>query len=613
MTPDEHARFIAALLGSQPASPFGADVNSAPAMAPVIELDAPPPMAMPPQQAPAPAYEPALSPPTFGQNVADSADRLARNPAAGPLLGPLGPLGGPLLAGYNMAVPKTRQPTSFVRDQPQEYGLQPMAAPEAHVTAAPTLNPRYGQVGRSMTGGVGGTNPLKAAWEASQKQQLRTLGEQKELEGDLGMARVGKTLAMADAEDAHGQRVQQDAMEQQKIDNAAHTRLESFLARNQQLADEIGKMKPDSSRYVRNKDTGTQIAMGIGAVVGGMLGALNGTPNEFLDRLDKLIDRDVNDQMAEIDNKKASLSARQSMFGQMLAETGDHRLAAQQTRILMYEGVKTQLKATGDRLGVPEMRANAELAANATQQKIDGLKENMAAVAWKTYLANAAAAAAAQKAAEAAAWQRAMDVARLGLEKDKVTVDLLNATKGGQKVHDDQLRDLSKDLANPEMIQNSVAVEGAMRRLIDPKTGKIDPHKGLPGVGPGADFREKLAPRPSGINTISPFAWATHKTIGLDSDERVSRQDWNQLKLGYRHLITGSGGGEKELADIGSAFEGATSPEEQANAVEKLYATVNRLKETKRAGYDPAVVEEFDQKMKASPGATMPASVQVKR
>ncbi len=500
--------------------------------------------------------------------------------------------------------------------EPASAAPVPMDTPLAPVAGAPALNPQLAQVTRPMGagGGGGGVNPLKARYDAAQQRQLGAFGEQKELTNNAAVAHEERMEGVASREEAMAAKQQKDALELQEVERKAAAQHQAFLSRNEELADQIGKMKTDPGRLMRDMDTGTKLVFAIGAGLGGFLrGVQGGGRNSVLDHMDKMIDRDIAAQQSDIDNAKASLTARSTIFGQLMQETGDRRLAGMQFRGLVYEAAKLKLKSDADRLGIPEAKTAAALEVNKIEHAQAGLNENMAATAWKTYLQQQAAAAAAARAAEEKAYQRQKDLLEYGLKVDHLRVEAAKAGKEGRVTHDKQLQDLAKDLANPEQIQARVGVEGAMRRLIDPKTGKVDPKKGLPGVGHMADAREALTGRPTGLNSISPLAWAAHEVAGPSAEDRVSRQDWNQLKLGYRHLITGSGGSEKEMADISSAFEGANTPQEQANAVQKLYDTVNRLEQTKKAGYDTAVVDEFEAKMKGTGGAGMPASVRVKR
>lgn len=491
----------------------------------------------------------------------------------------------------------------------------PDPVPQA-ISPVPTLDPRYGQIRQVGAQGVGGgVNPLAASRDRYLSAESNLVGDldtEKDLTLQKGEQQVDRVNQVAMGEHIMAARQERDAQIQAHEDAKAAERHEAFLARNQQLADEIGQQKIDPHRLFKNQSGGQQFLFLLGSTLGGALAGITGGRNDFMDRAERMVDRDIAAQQAAIDSKKASLSARQSVFGQMLSEHGDRRLAALQTKQMMYKSAELHLKAKEAEATTPEMATNAKIAANAFQIKQDELTTAIAQRSYQQQQAQAAAAAAAQSAAADKAWSRSMDVAKLGLEGDKLKVEIAKLEAAGRKEEAEQLRGLSKELADPATVQGRVSVEASYNRLKNEK-GEIDPNKGLPGVGAKADLQETLFAKPKGIQAINPAAHVLNKAFGLSKDERVSRQDWNQLKLGYRHMVTGAGGGQKELADIEQTFQGANTPQEQANAVKKLYDTVNRLEETKRAGFDPAVVRKFDEKVKGSSGAPMPQTVVVKR
>jgi hypothetical protein len=170
-------------------------------------------------------------------------------------------------------------------------------------------------------------------------------------------------------------------------------------------------------------------------------------------------------------------------------------------------------------------------------------------------------------------------------------------------------------------VKDRQLIEDMHRRLLGPD-GKVDTSKGFPGVGPLADARNTIAPAFADSNlaqkaasfiptTAIPMA-ILRGTAGLSSEERVSRQDWENAKLAYRNLRTGSGGSAKELQEIGQAFEGTASPQEQANTITKLRDYYIRQESTAKAGYDPEAVRTFENRMAGGANAPMPQSVQLK-
>lgn len=284
--------------------------------------------------------------------------------------------------------------------------------------------------------GGGGANPLQQAVLDARRKQLGTLGEERELTGDLGASRAGRMMATSDLGEQEALRQQAAAERQRQVDEEAHTKMQGYLERNQKRADEIGSMKVDPHRLMRDATAGQQVAMAIGSMLGGGLAAMKGGANRFQEHLDKAIDRDINAQMTAIDNKKTALSESRSIFGQLLQETGDARAAANEYRAQIYKSAQVSLQAKADALGIPEAQANAALGMNAIQQKIDGLGVQNADAAWRQFQQQAAAAASARAAAEEKAFQRAMQVNEAGRKAFDSETARLGVSAKGEKGSD---------------------------------------------------------------------------------------------------------------------------------------------------------------------------------
>ncbi|HEX5130478.1 MAG TPA: hypothetical protein VFV90_12065, partial [Usitatibacter sp.] len=401
----------------------------------------------------------------------------------------------------------------------------PMDTPLADVSPAPQLNPGLTQVGRPMGGGgASGGDGLLDRFRYAQKQQLDEMGVQRELTGDLGAAQAERTEKVAGLQEQQAGQMRSDADEEKRINEDAHARVMKVVDRTEQLANEIRSAKVDSGRFMRNKDTGTKVLMHIGAIASGMLRGLQGGPNEFMNRLDGYIEQDIREQQAEIDNKKAALHANQSMVGQLLQVTGDRRVAADVARRLMYESAKTDLAAKDARYRIPEAKAGVDLAMNAIDQKIATINAEGAKNAYEVALKQAQAAAAARAAeAKRAEEQRRWDL-EFGLKKEHSDIERQKAFGTTGEDFNKQTQALGKDLADKDLAEGRETTEAVKRRLMtaDPKTGemRLDPNKGLPGVGRVADARARL--KPEGINVLNPVMQGVNAVAGLSDEERVS-------------------------------------------------------------------------------------------
>lgn len=318
--------------------------------------------------------------------------------------------------------------------------LQPMPDMSAPVQPASALNPALSQIGRPMGGGApGGMNPLHQRFLDAQAQQLGTLGQEQGLTSMAGMAKEEHTQQMSELESQEAGRQKYEAISAKRVEDDAASRFQANWEANQKMADELARSKPDPGRLMASASHGMQFTMAIGAVAGGMLSALNGGPNQFLEHLDKIIDRDVSAQNQAIENKRSALGMKQTMLSQFIQQTGDRRLGASQYRQMLLEAAKSQLKAQDSALGIPEQRAGTQLAVNALQQKIDGLNEINTKDAWKQYQAQAAAAEAQRRAAEERAFQHELQVGELGVKVDNAKTARIAALRDGKNGGKDPL------------------------------------------------------------------------------------------------------------------------------------------------------------------------------
>lgn len=393
-----------------------------------------------------PAAPPPVAPPAQ-LGVLDRTEQSARRLAANPAIQTIGsglalagglPLGAAYLAspGMNSA---PRDTTSFTRENPQPdvVQLKPMAPLSLDVPTVPTLAQQRGVASPGMGGGGGmgdyGIGALSRAYRQSLLNQQGTFNEEKDLverKGELQGEKIDKMAGLTELEAAQKQR--RAELEEQHQAQVAQQH-DAFLARNEELANQIASEKIDPNRLMASKSAGDKAMW----LISGILNGAAGKGDQVLKRIDDQITEDIRQQQAAVDNKKASLSARQNLFGQMMQESGDRRVAEMQTRNLMLESYKTALAARADRLGIPEVAVNAQLAMNGiTQQKQNPLQSQMAKDALASAQAQASANAAAQHAAEMQAWNRSMEVAKLGLEKQKVDNETLKTQAEARKSTD---------------------------------------------------------------------------------------------------------------------------------------------------------------------------------
>jgi len=323
----------------------------------------------------------------------------------------------PAPAGLQKLVLAAQDPKLIPQDESAGYPPPRQTAAEdpfASLASAQTL---------TGGGGGGGGMPSRAKLEAAQSAQLQGLTDAGNLQSEKGIDQALAVQGVSDLREINAARMQRDAEIQQAEDQKAAERHQAFLTRQEQLADEIGKMQVDPSRLMHSSDLKTQLVFGMGAALGGMNAAMNGGPNTSLDRLDKMIDRDIDSQIKAIDTKQLQISDRNSLFTQMLAETGDRRQAAMQTKKLIYDAMDLKFKADADRLGIPELRDNAAIISQEYERKRNDLATSIADENWKREMAAANARASAAAAAAERAWQHQVTAAELRLKSRGLDIE----------------------------------------------------------------------------------------------------------------------------------------------------------------------------------------------
>lgn len=108
------------------------------------------------------------------------------------------------------------------------------------------------------------------------------------------------------------------------------------------LSDDVNSKKVDSRRWWKDKSTGDKVL----TMIGMALSAVN--PNSFqnaMSAIDKTIDRDINDQKADIENGRAKLQDAKTLYAENIRRFGDERAALAATRMMNADVIKNQLNA----------------------------------------------------------------------------------------------------------------------------------------------------------------------------------------------------------------------------------------------------------------------------
>ncbi len=553
---------------------------------PAIPQNLPPPM---------PAPEPSLTD-TIGRKLGDV------GAIGSAVINPTG-LMTSTLAGESIGdrvrrglLPETRDIKSFERDQAQE--LKPMDTPLVDVrpgkTLAEMVTPSKMSPGIGFGGGVGSGPSLSGQIDEARKGQLSALDREASAQGREGVGvadRTEQTAAM-EGDDAQKAAVMwQDAAGREAEVNAG---VDNFFRTNERMTQEVASAKTDNRRLFNNMGTGDKIVMGIGAALGGMLAGLKGGPNQYMQVIDHMVDRDVEDQRNAIENKRAGLQARQNMYGQLLQQTGDRRLADMQLRNLQLESIKAQTKAKADGMKVPEILEQSNKLIAGIELKQSALQTAMLEHKQQQQAAAAAATANARAHAEQVSWDRQMKLTELGLKQDELNIKKAEAglvPGAANKETRAAVAKLGDQLGHEDMTRGRESLDRLMGQI-----GKTKAGEHIPGF------------------TLGDRAVGGVPLVGakLRSDQaNTNEQDYNALLGVYSNIRTGSGGSDKEANKILKEAEGANTPAERANFIRKMAADLARRENSYRAAAGPEASAQYDANLATIKG-TMPNTVQRK-
>lgn len=224
---------------------------------------------------------------------------------------------------------------------------QPQPSPGRYVAPSMTVTGRTTQKGfedpESLAKIDEGQSREEAAIKAAALQ-----GQAKAVE------QAGFSAAMADQQE-------QFAVAKRAREYDREQKVAAAMAPMNALADELSTGKVDPSRYLENQSTGAKLATMLSVVLGaGAAQRINGR-NVGLDMMNDAIARDVDAQKASFDMKRGALSAKQSLYGQMLQNFGREDIAADATQLALMKGYEAKIAAIGAKYAGTEAGNRAEM------------------------------------------------------------------------------------------------------------------------------------------------------------------------------------------------------------------------------------------------------------
>lgn len=178
--------------------------------------------------------------------------------------------------------------------------------------------------------------------EKSYNMGINAIGEQQRVDSE-------KSRRQADI-------TQNDLQERQDFQQKTNDNQNKLLEQRQHFMNDYQADHINPNHYMESMSAGEKVASGIGLFLGGFSSAFTHNGNPAMDYLNKQIDRDIQAQQSKKDQQKTLLGANQAMFH-------DDIVAANQTRVNMNDIYLHKIQLAAEKLGTPEAKAKADMAA----------------------------------------------------------------------------------------------------------------------------------------------------------------------------------------------------------------------------------------------------------
>lgn len=203
------------------------------------------------------------------------------------------------------------------------------------------------------------------------------------MRGQLEAERAGM---QAQANDANAERAGRYAMAaQERLDMARQRDSEQrqdMLAAQAKLdaaAVELGNMRVDPDRYMRNLSTERTVASYVGAVLAGILNPTG--PNSMVELTERQIDRDLESQRQDMDQARAGYQAKVSALAALRDIYGDERAAESAYRAEKWGLAGEQIKAEAMASESPLIAKNGQIAYVAALEQSEKYKQQAQQIA----------------------------------------------------------------------------------------------------------------------------------------------------------------------------------------------------------------------------------------
>lgn len=188
----------------------------------------------------------------------------------------------------------------------------------------------------------------------------------KQVAGHLAEADVAAKVAKEQAT-----QLAANAKAQQELMASNDAKTKELDAERKAFVEDLKNGHVDPGRFMGNLSTDQKMSVSLGLALGGIGSTLAGGPNQVMDFVNKLIDRDI-------DAQKADLGKRETLLSANLKQYGNLREATDMTRVMLLDHAKTTTEQIAAKNGGAMAKARAQVVIGQLEQQIAPSIMNMA-------------------------------------------------------------------------------------------------------------------------------------------------------------------------------------------------------------------------------------------
>lgn len=216
---------------------------------------------------------------------------------------------------------------------------------------------------RPAYGGGGGVTNIPASWQEVGGEKLIHNPEVLKAMDQLQLDKQGaaqdaydRGVAAAQEQAAYFKEMQdqqlRQASEQARLREAQDTEKARALADIRATSDAIANQKIDPEAIWKEKGDAARVMAAIGIAAGAFAASMNGGPNYAQQIVQDAVNKNIEAQQANLENRRKGLEKQTSLYGMMLDRFKDQDMALAASKASLYEQAETKAKMWAAKAGV---------------------------------------------------------------------------------------------------------------------------------------------------------------------------------------------------------------------------------------------------------------------